>query len=386
MLLNHFLTLDFPKPLVFNEGMNKLRATTVTLIVSIFIVAGLSFLIPVPTHIADAFAFKGQLAVTIVFSGFYIGAGLLFIHGLDIFKQELRQAYKAICVGMISLGILLLVLPVVTYLGVEDIGWVYGTISSPTIISDLLIFWGVRRFAKLLHIESRLLSFNVVLMIASAAAILSSFLPHIPLDKLEIFFDTSVGTRVISAVILGCAAYIAWLIRRTASPVYTTAMTWLVIALGANSLALIGSAVSDLVNERQIEVIVLPFIVSAACLIRAGYAFSAIQQHTDSPAKLHRKVTVLDVVLHTATLASNPREIDPILDKVRAITASFSRGHNLSRVDETALVDVYRKLERYLVSKESVRHYTPEGIRNILSRYFNLDASAADPIWRKLTH
>ena len=74
--------------------------------------------------------------------------------------------------------------------------------------------------------------------------------------------------------------------------------------------------------------------------------------------------TPLDVVTYTASLASNPQEIDPLLDKVREVSSRLEPGQPLSAADEEILSSVYNELEHYLVEKERVRKFTLEDVRN----------------------
>jgi hypothetical protein len=77
--------------------------------------------------------------------------------------------------------------------------------------------------------------------------------------------------------------------------------------------------------------------------------------------------TVLDMVTSTAALASNSSEIDPILDKVRAITSRAVPGQALSTADEDVLLGVYLQLEDYLTTKEPIRSFTKDELRSKLA-------------------
>jgi hypothetical protein len=74
--------------------------------------------------------------------------------------------------------------------------------------------------------------------------------------------------------------------------------------------------------------------------------------------------TALDLVTHTGGLASNPADIDPLLDKVRAITATKSIEEGLSPADEETLFGVYLGLENYLATRDPIRTYTKEELRS----------------------
>lgn len=87
------------------------------------------------------------------------------------------------------------------------------------------------------------------------------------------------------------------------------------------------------------------------------------------------KATALDVVTYTASLASNPREIDPTLDKVREISSRLKPGQALSLTDEKALSATYRELEQYLTEQESIRKFSTQDIRSRIRNRFPEAAS-----------
>jgi hypothetical protein len=75
----------------------------------------------------------------------------------------------------------------------------------------------------------------------------------------------------------------------------------------------------------------------------------------------------LELVNYAASLASNPREIDPILDQVRAITSNLSPGQVLSAEEEAILFGVYLRLEQYLATKEPLRSFPRAELRKKLT-------------------
>lgn len=73
--------------------------------------------------------------------------------------------------------------------------------------------------------------------------------------------------------------------------------------------------------------------------------------------------TALDMVTYAASLASNPDAIDPLLDRVRVISASLSPGQVPSTRDTEVLFDVYLHIESYLTTKEVLRTFTTQNLR-----------------------
>lgn len=70
--------------------------------------------------------------------------------------------------------------------------------------------------------------------------------------------------------------------------------------------------------------------------------------------------TAIDAVIFLTSLASRPQEIDPMLDKMRTVTAMQKPGIVLSEKDQLILATIYTNLEQYLIKKEPVRAFTKE--------------------------
>lgn len=77
--------------------------------------------------------------------------------------------------------------------------------------------------------------------------------------------------------------------------------------------------------------------------------------------------TPLEMVTTSASLSSSQTAIDPLLDKVRSITAATQPGQPLSPQDELTLLGVYMAIEYYLTNEEPVRAFTKEGLRKRFS-------------------
>lgn len=71
----------------------------------------------------------------------------------------------------------------------------------------------------------------------------------------------------------------------------------------------------------------------------------------------------LDMVTRAASLASNVRNIDTILDDVRMITSKLEPGQSISDNDNKKLIQAYLQIENYLITQESLRTFTKEDLR-----------------------
>ena len=89
--------------------------------------------------------------------------------------------------------------------------------------------------------------------------------------------------------------------------------------------------------------------------------FSSIFHDTETKQEVQ---DVLDLVTYTASLASNPKEVDDLIDQVRKITATQAEDSSLTPKEEATLLEVYLKLERYLTTRDPIRNYTRDELRS----------------------
>jgi hypothetical protein len=102
------------------------------------------------------------------------------------------------------------------------------------------------------------------------------------------------------------------------------------------------------------------------------------------PSAPSHGATPMDVVTYTASLASNPKAIDPTLDALREITSRVKAEQDLSSSDQAALADVYLKLETYLTHQETIRSFTVAEIRQRVENKFGSTHSSCPHFWQKI--
>lgn len=98
-----------------------------------------------------------------------------------------------------------------------------------------------------------------------------------------------------------------------------------------------------------------------------------------------RQNSSVDIVMYTASLASNPQAIDGIMDDVRIITAHLEPGQVPGEEDVKQLAKVYQRLEGYLVRDEPLRVYTQETIRSKILKKFRLGEDSIEAYWDRAT-
>ncbi len=366
--------------------MRKVNIITGIVVAIIVILSAASLLLPSPVPPSASSGFHQQLVATLLIGLTHFAAALLFILSLSNFKMELRRADIMICVGMVTLGISQFIYPILTYMAVTNPA-AYLLPSFIAIAADLLILWGVKRFAKLLSIEPKLLSWPVVIAMTILLAGLSTLLPHFPTYIPDGAFKFSQSLYVVSIGILLFTSSIMILIRRTTSSAYAAATGWFIAAQLSAVVSLSFLFTSNMIDPALLSwlpvPIITPLVLVGLFSMGAGYAFNTVGSYGQSVSQLHRKVTIIDVVLYTASLASNASEIDSTLDTLRVVTSRLAPDEQLTASDEAKLVKVYRDLEDYLVNREPLRKFDTATVRSNIAHQFNLSQSDSQ-FWSKL--
>ena len=259
-----------------------------------------------------------------------------------------------------------------------------GTLSSLTLLlyllSGILLYTAVRSFARLVGTRHILTKAWIVLSGAAGLAALSSLLPHQPLPPgtPESAYDAFVAIFFWSGLLMLFAGWLALNVRKHAGAHYIHAMTWLAAALIVSASLLLYSGIRVLFSSNDLTLNVLSYVLditSGLVWIRAGYAFALTKYYDEdrslllllakgtSPAASGPK-TVIDMVVYAAGLVSNSRDIDPILDDMRVVTAKLNPGETPSPSDTKRLISIYLKLEQYLTKKEAIRTFTQKELRS----------------------
>jgi hypothetical protein len=311
------------------------------------------------------------------------GAAWIFLDGIQHFKAVLQKAYRLLCVGIaffglaqVQFGLLIIVL-----------GWTFwldsGLIALPYLLFALFMFLAMQRFAGILDIRGRAASLGWAIAAAFAAAVLFAYLPHAYTADVT-SYRVTVGLAIWDVVFVGFAAALTLIIKRTIGDAYARAMTWLFWSLVIIGIAGVHFAVVEMIMGPgnwyyDGSVTIMPFFVGALVMLRAGYEMAMV---ADAPVSLKQRTDggepssealLIDVVVYLASLASVPREIDPMLDTLRQVTSRASnRDHSLGDQDRQALVTVSKQLVDYLVTRERLRNFTPQELHTAVRREFNI--------------
>lgn len=85
-----------------------------------------------------------------------------------------------------------------------------------------------------------------------------------------------------------------------------------------------------------------------------------------TPGQSEIMTTALDLATTAASLASNPADIEPLINQIDLISSRSDAM--LSAKDEALLFDIYLKIERYLLTSDPIRKFNKEELRAKASR------------------
>jgi hypothetical protein len=330
---------------------------------------------------ADSFRFTAAISVATALLS--LGAIPLFVFGLAHFKAELKRAYIFLCIGIGIFGLAQLQIPIITIFGL----WFWldsGAAAAVYILSTIPMLLGVRRFARLLQVKSVWSSLLLCILCAVAAAVGVLFLPHVKMDTSEVEFDAFSAIIAWNMFFTLFAGMLVLQIRKVIAETYKQSLAWLAasflwLAFAGAHFMFVHLRLTDGDWYFDYSVSIIPFGIGALLFIKAGYEFVLAGEVVDGtitaaqPTFQRATVDPLEIVTYIASLASNPSEIDPIMDDIRILTSKLDPNQSLTHDQQLVIAGVYKKLEAYLTVRDPLRLFTKEGIRQNLAQKFGQD-------------
>ncbi|HEX6258090.1 MAG TPA: hypothetical protein VFZ48_01265 [Candidatus Saccharimonadales bacterium] len=312
----------------------------------------------------------------------------LFLKGAKQFKAELQRAYIFLCFGIGVFGLAQIQLPLVSLF--EWGFWINsGGLAVPYLLGVLGIFYGIRAFAKLLHIKTFWISPVIALIATVALSFAASRLPHVQVAEDELTFQLALALSIWNSVFITFAAITAFLIRTKIGEAYKHSVSWLcaaltVIAFAGWHYAAIQLAMTTGDWYYDYSFTIIPFVVGALILTIAGYKFTTTDAFNtkDTQPKPHTSLE-LNIILYVASLASRPADIDVTLDTVRLITSRREASDPLPPSDKQALTGVYRKIEEYLVHNDPLRKFSQADLHKNIMEKFELTPQSWTLLWQE---
>lgn len=259
---------------------NATKILWVTLVGAVIFPA-LAYLVPAPNAVTPFIPpdqFNMALAFSLFMAWLYISSAILFLAGLDVFKDQLRHAYQRICLGLCFLGALLIQIPVLVATNISDSLWATsGAYLLPYAAAWIFIYTGVRSFAKTLGDTGMWVNIYAVLGITVAASAVAWVLVHLVLEANVNGFLLAINIANILLVFV-CAVLILR-IKNRAGPAYTNALAWFSLPL---IITLMGNLITTISELAAVDVTLIaapPYLLTALLFVRAGYAFNKIKEY-----------------------------------------------------------------------------------------------------------
>ncbi len=298
-----------------------------------------------------------------------LGAIWYFLASLRTFKPGLRLAYILLSIGIFLLPIptVLLVLalsfPQVFISQIELIRYI---IIISFILAATMMYAGTVLFARLLTVKRLVMKSVILFVLAIVAALISvKFLKGATVSVAKLGLQSLAASTVIA---LGAALF-AIRIKRTLGAIYTSAMNWLIAAFIVLTFDYATNVILSLWPEKFISYLDYsdwPLVLMGTAFLAAGYLF----WRSGRMARVSDTATYLDSVIHVAQMVSDPKTIDPTLDRMRVITAKRRGNDELTASEKKELTEVYLKIEEHLISHDPLRKISKSDLRGTLSYDF----------------
>lgn len=347
------------------------------------ILAGLCFFLVSESGAPQRFS----VAVSLSASLLHVYALVLFVRGFRYFKQELRTAYTLLSVGIAFLGIAIAQLPIINLFNLSF--WTdSGAMLIPYLIAVIPTLLGMGRFARSLGLHTKWLSLPIVGVSSILLGSVAIFIPYVSNTTPEVDLRTAIALTIVICTFFVASTVGTIHIRHKASTSYTSSLNWLVVALTSAAIGAFIYMLELLLSGSrgwyyEWSMTILYFNLTGWLFLRAGYAFSVIGSSIE-PVQKQQNASSVDIILYVEGLASNPIEVDPIVDALRAFTAEIGANHKVTAADQIHLLEIYRKLEDYLVTNEPLRKLSRQEIREAVEHRLGVDATSTQTFWPQL--
>jgi hypothetical protein len=350
---------------------------------SLLATAGVFAFYPAPS--AETLSTKKSILMMAPAIILMLGAIWYFLSSLRTFKPGLRSAYI-----LLSVGILLLPLPTVLLVlalsfpdvFLPQIEAIRHIIIISFIAAAIMMYLGIALFARLLSVKHLLVKSIFVMAVAAASALIAvKFLDEATTAPAKYGLQSLAASTVIT---FGACLF-AVRIKKTLGAIYTPAINWLIAAFVVVAFDYAANVALSLWPEKFLNYLDYsdwPLILSGITFLMAGYFFWR-SGHIARPSDT---ATYLDSVNYAAQMVSDPEAIDPILDRVRVITARQRNNKDLKPTEKNELVEVYLKVEDYLINDDPLRNVSKDNLRSALSYDFQEVLRAYKPAAKKATH
>lgn len=381
--------------------MKKPRLLILCVIVLALAIAGGSWLLPKPANVEVAayYAPSGTM-ITLFDSAIAIGASIVFFAALRNFKPELKPAYRFLAFATLGYGIFTLTYPYIEYFGLWGNILISITSYFAYLFGGPLMYLAARQFFKRVGLEGKVTSIPLVVVATIVLWGLLQLVPHAegvwPSNWLYAVMQVIVIIPVVAYVV---AAYMLWRVRQKTGLGYRRPFGWLMAGLVFQVLGAGSVKVLEVIGYENWyfthRVIWAPIIIGDLCILLAGYYFNTVGTANQGRGWLRRlfgsaqegPATSFDIITYVASMAADPKAIDPFLDDMRVITSSLTPGdQTISGEAQRKLCGVYISIENYLIKSDQLRNYDQGQLRNDVVDRFQLNPADKSTFWPLLQH
>jgi hypothetical protein len=366
-----------------NKKQKKILIITILSIILIvlFIPGLLSANLESDVSFPDLFRYRFSLYLLVMLN--YSVSAIFLLFGLKSFAKTFKRAYLWLSYGVVLLGVSFIQWPLLVATMGTDVFWINsGALIMPFLISSVLIYSGFRKFGLLLNLKkysmSRFFVFTTSLMFVFLNTIVYTL--YAPDNSAGFEGESYIATTAWTTAFGTYAWITSKYIHKSIGKRYRVAIGHLCTAILFVTIA--GwheTIISYFYGEYDFYVgsglSFIPFTISSLFFLRSGYSFYAgsiqntpITESFNSIDSTPRQAYIGSIT-HIASWASQPVDIDPILDDLRSITSRMNPDEKSAptKEEKEAFKQIYIRLENYMAFNEPVRPISKSELRSAIA-------------------
>jgi hypothetical protein len=225
-------------------------------------------------------SFRMSLAMLAVLSTLHMGAAILFVVNLGVYKEGMRKAFRPITYNRIFNAVTASIITIISLYSLWDQKWVSsGVIISAFALSGYFQYLGPVRLSRLIKsdlpkwISNQTLLISIVVVFSLVVTLL---LPSLR-EKYD-GFNTFLFFGTITSLLYYVSIFILAKVRSQIGAHYTSAMTWLLLGVLFGSAVFtqlaVGTALASPEEIARFTPLTVSSIIGGICYLKAGYEFA----------------------------------------------------------------------------------------------------------------
>jgi hypothetical protein len=315
-----------------------------------------------------------------IYAGVYASAAGILLWSISGFRSGLRIAYILLLTGVMLGAIIHGIEAPAQQFHWTDQSWYIDAQRVAYTFGPLLIYLGARKFGRLLQIKA----VSTSAWFAVLGGLLVAFIAGYILGDLHGIGHFEAGASTFFLWLQILAVWTLVQVWRQTSRIYQPSMHWLAWAIGLNVLGEVQFVVSEFLPQVFLQLtMTVSFLSGAIMLFKSALEFHKLHgKSLQELSTINKLEDSIDIITYIASLASNPRAIDPLLDEFRVLTASLDNGKQaLNSAQQATLYKIYVSLEDYLTEKDAVRTYQRSVLREFIAKKLEESHSTSRTFW-----